>query len=586
MLIAKTTAGPPNFNTRAQAGARGFPMHTFASSLEPLESRIAPAAVTAGAQLSTNPKPSAVAGSANVLISADDLFYGPEVAHNGIVDYEITYRNMGAGDAANAVLHFTLPANTNLSEIDNPGWSDTDSDNVYDFTVGTVPGGASNTVSFKLRVDGFLSTSVATINAHVAINYDISLSPSLTTNLIGGVPAAVGGSVSHGTDITTPVYRGIYAVSSGVAQPGHFATTEVRVFDAGTGAPFAASWLDENGSFKAYADVNGKPVRDSVRVAVGDFNGDGFDDIVTATAHGKGPIQVFDGVTGEVIKSVTPFNGNKGLFVAAGDVDGDRVDDLVLGSALGGGAVVVLSGADLHQIGDTLHPFDTAHKHYTGGIRVAAADLDPLGEGRSYAEVFAAQGNFGNQVNVYSYNQISPALAFAPLSTRVIAPTETLDLRDSFTVGGKHYRGGLNIAAGDLNGDFQAEVIVGRNRLSSPTVDIYGLSESTTSDFFAARDSSHLVLKQSFLAFKANYLQGVRVAVADVTGDGNVDIIASSGFAGNSKVRVFVQQKNGTFTFDPKREFTAFATPLPALWVAASDPVPFASKDIAVGLPV
>lgn len=536
-----------------------------ANSLEVLEARIAPAQAGLVAQLLQPAEPA-------IVVSLSQEFYGPEVAHEAPVTYHIRLENDGAGAAQGIVLHFVFPDNASTSGLDNPGWTDNDGDAVYDYDFGTLAAEGSGVVEFSVRVRaGIGDTHLSSFSATAFATYSGSTL----------------GDANLTDTIDTPVYQGIYAVASGVARPGQFATTEVRIFDVHTGAPMDLPWLDETGAFKAYPDaiIKGKrvPVRDSVRLAVGDFNGDGFDDIVTATAHGVGPVQVFDGVTGEILQSLTPFNGRKGLFVAAGDLNGDLTADLVLGSALGGGSVKAYDGKTFAPMGETFTPFGKAYK---GGVRVAVANLDPLfGEGFNPGEIIAAQGNFGNRVNVYNLH--------FPGDFPFGSTEATFHLRDTFIVGGAKYRGGLNVSTGDLNGDGRAEIVVGRNRLSTAIVDVFGLPAESGSFLTAkatatGQEGPHFVNLSHFTAFSPAFRQGVRVGVVDVNGDGVLDIVAAAGFSGGGRVRVFTGQPGSnegfsnrfSFTYDPELDFKAFAGNQPAIWVTGTSPVTFALRDV------
>jgi hypothetical protein len=150
----------------------------------------------------------------------------------------------------------------------------------------------------------------------------------------------------------------------------------VRVF---SGAALPA--LVELASFFAYVpDFTG-----GVRVAVGDVNRDGRLDIVTGPGPGGGPhVRVFSGAALPALVeqagffAFTPaFTG--GVYVAAGDVDGDGTAELVVGADAGGGPHVrVFSGAGLPALFEvaSFFAYDPA---FTGGVRVAVGDTNGTG---------------------------------------------------------------------------------------------------------------------------------------------------------------------------------------------------------------
>ena len=147
-------------------------------------------------------------------------------------------------------------------------------------------------------------------------------------------------------------------------------------------------------SFLAYsASFSG-----GVRVAVGDVNGDGVPDIVTAAGPGGGPhVEVFDGKTGQMIQSFFAYapNFTGGVNIAVADVNGDGFADIVTGAGAGGGPhVEVFSGKD----GSLLQSFFAYDAGFSGGVSVAAGDV--TGDGRADIITGAGAGG-GPHVKVF-----------------------------------------------------------------------------------------------------------------------------------------------------------------------------------------
>jgi fibronectin-binding autotransporter adhesin len=322
----------------------------------------------------------------------------------------------------------------------------------------------------------------------------------------------------------TPLYQGIYAVSPGVALPRRGGPPVVRVFDVATNTQiFAINAYDAS-------------YRDSIRIAMGDINGDGYDDIITSTRKTTGSVRVFDGRTGErfegAFAEIAAFTekGARGAFVASGDVTGDGRDDISVGSGQGarGSAKVKVFDGRTGDLVSTSEPFGTK---FRGGVRVAAGDVN----GDGLADIIAAQGYGGNDVKVTSGT-----------STTVLHNLE---------IGGSRYRGGVFVAVANLDGDDSADLIVGRDR--GPTV-IETFSGATGT------------LANTIVPFGPKYRLGVRVAAADINFDGIADIVAGAGGRGRSEVKIF----DGT-TGSVLHTFTAFPTHLTgSLFVAGTSPVP------------
>src|SRR5205085_263773 len=108
-------------------------------------------------------------------------------------------------------------------------------------------------------------------------------------------------------------------------------------------------------------------------------------------------VRVYDAATGALKYNFLAFDSafRGGVRVAVGDLNGDGTDDIVCAAGPGGGpAVKVISGADLHLI-TQYYAYDPT---YTGGVYVAAGDITATGQ----ADVITGAGNYGaSLVRVY-----------------------------------------------------------------------------------------------------------------------------------------------------------------------------------------
>ncbi|HEY8503163.1 MAG TPA: SdrD B-like domain-containing protein, partial [Gemmataceae bacterium] len=264
----------------------------------------------------------------------------------------------------------------------------------------------------------------------------------------------------------------------------------VRVLDYATGL--------ERFRFKAYSDS----FTGGVRVATGDVNGDGVEDVVTAAGPGGAAhVRAFDGVTGRELLNFFAFDTNfrGGAFVAVGDVDGDGVGEIVVGADAGGGPrVTVLDG----RTGAVVQDFFAFEPGFGGGVRVAVGDTD----GDGVAEVVAAAGAGGG-----------PRVR--------LLDARTLAVRGDFFAYDPGVRSGLYAAAADVNGDGRDDVVLGPGAGNGPHVRaLDGLTQAELLNFFA---------------YDPGLTAGVRVAAADVNGDGRADVVTGPGGSVTTQVKVF-----------------------------------------------
>jgi hypothetical protein len=312
------------------------------------------------------------------------------------------------------------------------------------------------------------------------------------------------------------------AVPDATATTGALNDKQIYAVGADAGNQPLVQVFNPDGSLKYSFTAYNPNFRGGVRVAVGDITGDGIPDIVTAPGPGMAPdVKVFDGSSGAEIANFMAYADvfTGGVYVAVADVNGDGRPDIITGAGQGGGPHVrVFDGKwvvpPLHGHGQPvdlstpptatpplmgtgiLTEFFAYDPRFTGGVRVAAADLT----GAGHAEIITGAGPGGGP------------------HVRVIDPTTGKELA-SFMAFASTYTGGVYVTAGDIGGDGKAEVAVGSG-VGLAQVKLYN-------DDFS--------LLRSYTIAETAAAMSVRVAMADVDGDGKQDLVL--GMNGELEVR-------------------------------------------------
>jgi hypothetical protein len=180
--------------------------------------------------------------------------------------------------------------------------------------------------------------------------------------------------------------------------------------------------------------------------------------------------------------------------------------------------------------GAVIRSFTAYNAGFTGGVRVATADFN----GDGTADIVTAPGR-----------------GMAPEIKVFDGKTGTL-IRD-FLAFDSRFTAGVNVAVGDVNGDKVPDVIAGADAGGGPHVKVF--------------DGKTGQLLRQFYAFGSTFAGGVRLAAADVNGDGVDDVIAAAGRGGGPHVKVF-DGKTGQML----RQFFAFGSTFAGgVYVAAAD---------------
>lgn len=294
------------------------------------------------------------------------------------------------------------------------------------------------------------------------------------------------------------------------------------------------------------------------RVALGDVNGDGTDDVIAAGGMGStGEVVVFDGFAAlmgrqTVLSRFTAYaNFAGGVHVAAADLNNDGFAEVVTTPGMGGRGHLKVFGFSTGTAvqGTSAYTFTS----YNGEVRVATMKFL-----NQMAVVTASGAGVPGDVRVFiNATQIGAIPDGTPVASQFLAARLV-------PFGG--YSGGLSIAAGDADGDGTDGLFVAKND-GAPTIEVYRGQALLTAFQSGVTSPPPTVINNVFTGF----LGPIRLGSSDTNGDGRDEILATTGFSGNPQgtpVMVF-QNVNGTFT----QINSFFSNPgyQPGAWLAGGD---------------
>jgi hypothetical protein len=136
-------------------------------------------------------------------------------------------------------------------------------------------------------------------------------------------------------------------------------------------------------------------------------------------------------------------------------------------------------------------------------------------------------------------------------------------IRTSLVVFEPEFRGGVFVAAADVNGDGFVDVIAGSGEGRRAEVKV-----------FSGRDLT--VLRDVFV-FDPSFTGGVHVAAGDVNGDGYADLVAGAGAGGTEVIVLSATDLSTLWTM------TAYPGATGGVWVAAGDVTGDGFADVVTG---
>jgi FKBP-type peptidyl-prolyl cis-trans isomerase FklB len=383
-----------------------------------------------------------VALNDNIAANVDRTFYSPASQ----VVYTLTLENKGDATATDAVLTTSL-----ANAITQKTWTAAYTGGATGAAVGA---GDLNT-KVTLPANG---KAVFTIIANVGTAATGDLVSSATV-------AAASGETNTANNSATDTDRFVPKSIAVADDAGWWSTSLVRLVNPSTGTLIAQAFAFEP-DFKAGG-----------RTALGDLDGNGTNELLAVSNYGRNAeLVVFqqnvasDG-TVTLVKdarySLQPFGVqyDRGLNLAVGDFTGDGLDDVAVSKAFGNGEVKVYESTPAAATGPlTLVRSFVPFRVGTGGAAIAAADfgtvtggrvVDPLRQDAKAELVVASGAGMAPVVRVYDVLNSVPAVV------------------DTIRPFGGTASGSLSVTTGRVNADSTPDIIVSQGRSGSSTVEVY-----------------------------------------------------------------------------------------------------------------
>ncbi|MFL5341532.1 MAG: SdrD B-like domain-containing protein [Gemmataceae bacterium] len=368
------------------------------------------------------------------------------------------------------------------------------------------------------------------VNGTLGLNYDYGERTLSKQDFLGNPPPAtcapIVGVQSNGNGVAVPLGTTGGGVQGEVITQQFFNPLNVPVTVTGSSTSSIVRAQDATTGQPLAAFYAFDPTfAGGVNVAVAHLNHDANPDVIVGAGPGGGPaVKVFGGIDGSMVATFFAFDPafRGGVNVTAADVNGDGIPDLIAAAGPGGGpAVKVIDGTKLNQV--------QANGEIADSALIA-----------SFFAFDSTDPNFTKGVNVAAgdvngdgrADLILGAMAGGTPEVRVLNVAGGMQVMQSFNAYAAGFSGGVSVAAADVDGDGRADIITGAGAGGGPEVRVVrGTDLAALADFFA---------------YESTFTGGVRVGAADLTGDGRAEVFTAPG-SGSPRVRLF-QGVGGSFS--------------------------------------